>query len=51
MGPQHAGSLLRRLWVSAIAGLFFLLVFAIFRGRIQVYRTRLVSAHRTRCNL
>ena len=33
-----------RLWVSALAGALFLLVFGIFRGRIQVFTTRLVSA-------
>ena len=32
-----------RLILSISAGTFFLLVFAIFRGKIQVFRTRLVS--------
>ena len=31
-----------RLWISAVAGFLFLLVFAIFRGKIRVFRTRLV---------
>ena len=31
-----------RLILSCSAGAFFLLVFAIFRGKIQVFRTRLV---------
>ena len=44
-GGKHPAHGERRLWVSAIAGFFFLLVFAIFRGKIQVYRTRLVSPH------
>lgn len=31
-----------RLWVSCIAGFFFLLVFAVLRGKIQVYSARMV---------
>ena len=34
-----------RLILSCSAGAFFLLVFAIFRGKIQVFRTRLVGPH------
>ena len=34
-----------RLILSCSAGAFFLLVFAIFRGKIQVFRTRLVCPH------
>ena len=33
----------RRLWVSAAVGLTWLLIFGIFRDKIAVYRTRLVS--------
>ena len=34
----------RRVWVSAAVGLTWLLIFGIFRDKIAVYRTRLVSS-------
>ena len=42
--PTKGGCAHRRLWVSAAVGLTWLLIFGIFRDKIAVYRTRLVSS-------